>query len=83
MIVANSPTVGIDLSWDTIENTSQRFQAYLDSLDQLFSKSITELHELFFQLRKDMNQTFVIVTHNEILANMSDRKLVMKDGNIL
>jgi lipoprotein-releasing system ATP-binding protein len=49
----------------------------------LDSTNAKELHELFFQLRKDMNQTFVIVTHNEILANMSDRKLVMKDGNIL
>jgi lipoprotein-releasing system ATP-binding protein len=49
----------------------------------LDSTNAKELHELFFQLRKDMHQTFVIVTHNEILANMSDRKLVMKDGNIL
>ncbi len=39
-----------------------------------------ELHQLIFQLRKDFNQTFVIVTHNEELADMSDRKLVMTDG---
>lgn len=41
------------------------------------------LHELFFKLRDEMGQTFVIVTHNEELANMADRKLVMSDGNIL
>jgi lipoprotein-releasing system ATP-binding protein len=41
-----------------------------------------ELHELFFTLRKKFNQTFVIVTHNEELASMADRKLVMKDGEI-
>lgn len=42
-----------------------------------------ELHELFFQLRKDFNQTFVIVTHNMELAKMSDRTLVMQDGLIV
>jgi lipoprotein-releasing system ATP-binding protein len=42
-----------------------------------------ELHELFFKLRNDFKQTFVIVTHNEELANMSDRRLVMKDGLIV
>ena len=41
-----------------------------------------ELHELFFTLRKKLNQTFVIVTHNEELASMADRKLVMKAGEI-
>ncbi|MHC5309215.1 ABC transporter ATP-binding protein [Myroides sp. LJL116] len=41
------------------------------------------LHELFFQLRDKLGQTFVIVTHNEQLANMADRKLVMKDGKLL
>jgi lipoprotein-releasing system ATP-binding protein len=40
------------------------------------------LHQLFFQLRADFGQTFVIVTHNEELANMADRKLVMVDGKI-
>lgn len=40
------------------------------------------LHQLFFKLRNDFGQTFVIVTHNEDLANMADRKLVMVDGNI-
>lgn len=39
-----------------------------------------ELHKLFFTLRNKFQQTFVIVTHNEELANMADRKLVMKDG---
>jgi lipoprotein-releasing system ATP-binding protein len=46
----------------------------------LDSKNAQELHELFFSLRDQFNQTFVIVTHNEDLANMTDRKLVMQDG---
>ena len=46
----------------------------------LDSKNSEELHRLFFDLRDRFNQTFVIVTHNELLANMTDRKLVMKDG---
>ena len=41
------------------------------------------LHQLFFKLRDEFGQTFVIVTHNEDLANMADRKLVMVDGNIV
>lgn len=49
----------------------------------LDSSSAKELHELFFKLRAETKQTFVIVTHNEELANMADRKLVMKDGVIL
>ncbi len=49
----------------------------------LDSNSATDLHNLFFQLRKEFNQTFVIVTHNEELANMADRKLTMKDGCII
>lgn len=39
-----------------------------------------ELHELFFRLRKQFNQTFVIVTHNEELAEMADRKITIIDG---
>ncbi|MBO6213477.1 ABC transporter ATP-binding protein [Algoriella sp.] len=46
----------------------------------LDSKNAEELHELFFNLRNEFGQTFVIVTHNEELANMTDRKLVMADG---
>ena len=46
----------------------------------LDSESSEELHNLFFDLRKEFNQTFIIVTHNQDLADMSDRKLVMKDG---
>lgn len=46
----------------------------------LDSASAKELHNLFFKLRDELNQTFVIVTHNEELANMADRKLTMKDG---
>ncbi|MDQ3191507.1 MAG: ABC transporter ATP-binding protein [Bacteroidota bacterium] len=48
----------------------------------LDSKSAKELHQLFFTLRDKFNQTFVIVTHNEELADMADRKLTMKDGLI-
>lgn len=40
------------------------------------------LHQLFFKLRDELNQTFVIVTHNEDLANMADRKITIVDGNI-
>ncbi|MEO8471700.1 MAG: ABC transporter ATP-binding protein [Chryseolinea sp.] len=46
----------------------------------LDSKNAVELHNLFFQLRKDIGQTFVIVTHNEHLAGLSDRKIELKDG---
>lgn len=49
----------------------------------LDTQSAEMLHQLFFKLREEFNQTFVIVTHNEDLANMADRKLVMKDGLIL
>lgn len=46
----------------------------------LDSANSLELHKLFIQLRDEFNQTFVIVTHNEELANMSDRTVLMKDG---
>ena len=49
----------------------------------LDSASAESLHQLFFQLRKSLNQTFVIVTHNIQLADMADRKLTMKDGVII
>ena len=49
----------------------------------LDSASSKELHELLFQLRKDFNQTFLIVTHNQELANMSDRTIVMQDGKLV
>lgn len=48
----------------------------------LDTHSAENLHRLFFKLRDEMNQTFVIVTHNEELANMADRKLTMIDGLI-
>lgn len=48
----------------------------------LDSKNAEELHELFFRLRDEYGQTFVIVTHNDELANMADRKLEIKDGVI-
>jgi len=48
----------------------------------LDTHSAENLHQLFFKLRDEFGQTFVIVTHNEELANMADRKLVMVDGQI-
>ncbi len=49
----------------------------------LDSKSAKNLHELFFKLREEFGQTFVLVTHNNDLAEMADRKLEMKDGKII
>lgn len=49
----------------------------------LDSKNADSLHQLFFDLRSKYNQTFVIITHNPILADSTDRKLVMKDGIII
>ena len=49
----------------------------------LDTESAENLHNLFFKLRDEFGQTFVIVTHNNSLASMADRKLVMKDGIIL
>jgi lipoprotein-releasing system ATP-binding protein len=48
----------------------------------LDSKNANELHELFFTLREQFNQTFIIVTHNNELANLADRKLTIVDGII-
>ena len=48
----------------------------------LDSHNAEEMHKLFFQLRKEFNQTFVIVTHNEKLASEADRKLEMVDGRL-
>lgn len=48
----------------------------------LDTQSAENLHQLFFKLRDEFGQTFVIVTHNEELANMADRKLTMVDGRI-
>lgn len=49
----------------------------------LDSENAAALHELFIRLRNEMNQSFLIVTHNDLLANMSNRKLQMKDGKFL
>jgi lipoprotein-releasing system ATP-binding protein len=49
----------------------------------LDSANARELHKLFMDLRKEFNQTFLVVTHNEELAGMSDRILHMKDGEIV
>lgn len=46
----------------------------------LDSESSASLHELFFTLRKELGQTFIIVTHNQGLATMADRKLLIQDG---
>jgi lipoprotein-releasing system ATP-binding protein len=48
----------------------------------LDSTNARELHQLFLDLRNQFNQTFIIVTHNEELANVADRKVIMKDGLI-
>ncbi|WP_298420386.1 ABC transporter ATP-binding protein [uncultured Kordia sp.] len=49
----------------------------------LDSESAENLHNLFFKLRDKFGQTFIIVTHNKELAEMADRKIVMRDGNIV
>jgi len=49
----------------------------------LDSESAENLHQLFFKLREEFGQTFVIVTHNTELANMADRKLTMVDGTMI
>ncbi len=49
----------------------------------LDTESAENLHNLFFKLRDEFGQTFVIVTHNEDLAAMADRKLVMQNGTII
>jgi lipoprotein-releasing system ATP-binding protein len=49
----------------------------------LDTNNAQELHKLFFELRKELNHTFVIVTHNNELAAMSDRKIVLQDGEII
>jgi lipoprotein-releasing system ATP-binding protein len=48
----------------------------------LDSKNASELHQLFFQLRDELQQTFVIVTHNQEFAQMADRRLEIKDGQM-
>lgn len=49
----------------------------------LDSKAAEDLQQLFFRLRNEFNQTFVIVTHNQVLARQSDRMLTIKDGIII
>ncbi len=49
----------------------------------LDSNTANNLHQLFFKLREELNQTFIIVTHNEELAEMADRKIVMRDGKVV
>ena len=46
----------------------------------LDSRHARELHQLFFSLREQYKQSFIIVTHNEELADMADRKIILKDG---
>jgi lipoprotein-releasing system ATP-binding protein len=49
----------------------------------LDSKNSEELHKLFFELREEFGQTFIIVTHNKELAAMSDRRIEMQDGFLI
>lgn len=49
----------------------------------LDSANAKDLHQMFFDLRAKFNQTMLIITHNEELANMADRKIIMKDGRII
>jgi lipoprotein-releasing system ATP-binding protein len=49
----------------------------------LDSANARDLHQLFFELRQKFGQTFLIVTHNEALAEMSDRVVRMKDGKVI
>jgi lipoprotein-releasing system ATP-binding protein len=49
----------------------------------LDSKNAEELHDIFLNLRSEFNQSFIIVTHNEKLAELADRKLVMSDGKMI
>lgn len=49
----------------------------------LDSKNALELHNLFFKLRDELNQTFVIVTHNAELSQMADRKIELRDGQVV
>jgi lipoprotein-releasing system ATP-binding protein len=49
----------------------------------LDSKNAVDLHNLFFRLRKELNQTFIIVTHNNELSSMADRKIEIRDGQII
>ena len=49
----------------------------------LDSKNAEELHKLFFQLREELGQTFVIVTHNPELASLADRRIEMRDGTLV
>jgi lipoprotein-releasing system ATP-binding protein len=46
----------------------------------LDSKNANDLHQIFLDLKKDLDQTFIIVTHNQALADLADRVLEMKDG---
>jgi ABC-type lipoprotein export system ATPase subunit len=58
------------------------FSCAASAFRNLGTTSAENLHQLFFKLRDEFGQTFVIVTHDEELANMADRKLVMVDGLI-
>ena len=49
----------------------------------LDSNNASDLHDLFVDLKKEFNQTFVIVTHNRELANLADRVIEIADGNIV
>ena len=79
--------------WDhfdenTLNGSLNKFEENLakeeKNITEFGEKELSQsIHQLFFKLRDEFGQTFVIVTHNETFANMADRKLVMKDGLIV
>ena len=85
-IVSCSETDGTE---DPYANWEERNQRYIDSIatadepsGSLDTRNKEELHQLFFDLRDKLGQTFVIVTHDENLARLTDRTIHMVDGRI-
>ena len=68
--------------WNNLMHDLTYLYGFDEPSGNLDSANAKQLHQLFFELRNEMNQTFVIVTHNNELADMADRKLTIKDGII-
>ena len=79
MTISNLGDVPFGSAYDTA-GTNMAFDPSSGNLD---SNNAKELHQLFFKLRDDFGQTFVIVTHNQEFAAMTDRKLEIKDGKMV